>query len=178
MYLSPLPDQYDREIFKKFKEVSYTTMASTFVVAVIQAIFGGLGFAIIGFPVFLGAISVAVLSLMPYFGSLIFYIPVGLYYLLMGQIWQGIFIIAWGFLFVGSLDNLVRAWMLKGKARLNPIFVIFSVLGGVMLFGFWGLVLGPLIVAITATVLHIYALEYCQGHESEADPLAPEGNEV
>lgn len=171
MYLSPLPNKYDREIFVKFREVSYTTMVSTFVVAIGQGVVGAIGFAIIGFPAFLAGVLVALLSLLPYIGSMIFYIPVGLYYLLMGQIWQGIFILAWGFLIIGSIDNVIRAWMLKGKAQINPIFVVFSILGGIVLFGFWGVVIGPLIVSITATIFHIYGLEFCEEYDATPDSL-------
>ncbi len=171
MRLSPLPDKYDREIFQKFKEVSYTTMISTFVVAIAQGVVGAIGFAVVGFPAFLAGVLVALLSLLPYLGSMLFYIPVGLYYLLMGEIWQGAFVLAWGFLIIGTIDNVIRAWMLKGKAQINPIFVVFSVLGGIMLFGFWGVVLGPLIVSIAATILHIYALEFCDEYDASADSL-------
>ncbi len=160
MYLLPLKDRYNKEIFNKFREISYTTMVSTFVVAIAQGLVGAIGFAFVGFPVFLAGILVAVLSLLPYVGSMIFYVPVGIYYLLVGQTWQGIFILLWGFLIIGTIDNVIRAWMLKDKVQINPIFVVFSVLGGIVLFGFWGVVLGPLIVAITATVLHIYTLEF------------------
>ena len=160
MYLSPLQDKYNKEIFSKFREISYTTMVSTFVVAIAQGAVGAIGFAIVGFPAFLAGVIVAILSLLPYVGSMVFYVPVGLYYLLMGQTWQGIFILLWGFLIIGTIDNVIRAWMLKGKAQINPIFIVFSVLGGIILFGFWGVVLGPLVVAIAATVLHIYSLEF------------------
>jgi len=44
----------------------------------------------------------------------------------------------------------------------NPIFVVFSILGGIVLFGFWGVVLGPLIIAIAVTIFHIYELEFCE----------------
>ncbi len=162
MYLSPLPNKYDREIFRKFKEVSYTGLVSTFVTAGAQGIVGAIGFAIVGFPALLAGILVALLSLLPYIGSMIFYIPVSIYYLLIGQIWQGIFVLLWGLVLIGNTDNIIRAYMLKDKAQVNPIFIIFSILGGVMMFGFWGVIIGPLIIAIVATIFHIYELEYCQ----------------
>lgn len=161
MYLSPLPDKYDRAIFMKFREISYTTLVSTFVVAGAQGVVGAVGFAIIGFPIFLAGVLVALLSLLPYIGSAFLYVPVGLYYLLVGKFWQGVFILAWGFLIISTIDNVIRALMLKNKAQVNPIFVVFAVLGGITVFGFWGVVLGPLIVALTATVFHIYSLEFC-----------------
>lgn len=161
MYLSPLPDNYDQEIFKKFRAVSYSTMVSTFVACLAQGVVGAIGFAIVGFPAFLAGVVIALLSLLPYIGSMIFYVPVGIYYLLIGSIWQGIFILAWGAIVIGSTDNIIRAYMIKDKAEVNPIFVLFSVLGGVVLFGFWGVVLGPLVVALTVTVFHIYEIEFC-----------------
>lgn len=162
MYLSPLPNRYDFEIFKKFREVSYTSIISTFVTAGAQGIVGAIGFAIVGFSPLLAGVIVALLSLLPYIGSMIFYIPIGVYYLIAGQIWQGIFILAWGVVIIGNTDNVIRAYMLKGKAKVNPIFIIFSIFGGIVMFGFWGVVLGPIIIALAATILHIYELEYCQ----------------
>jgi len=169
MHLSPLADKYDREIFNKFREISYTTMVSTFVVAIAQGLVGALGFAVVGFPVFLAGVLVALLSLLPYLGSMLFYVPVGIYYLIMGDTWQGIFVLAWGFFIIGTIDNIIRAWMLKGKAMINEIFIFFSVLGGIILFGFWGVVLGPLMVSVAATILHIYSLEFCD----DGVPLIP-----
>jgi len=165
MYLSPLPDRYDREIFAKFRAVSYSTFVSTFVAAAGQGVVGAIGFAIVGFPPLLAGILVALLSLLPYIGSMIFYLPVGVYYLLIGNIWQGIFILAWGFLVIGTIDNIIRAYMIKGKAEVNAIFILFAILGGIMLFGFWGIALGPLIVALAITVFHIYELEFCDDLE-------------
>jgi len=168
MYLSPLPNRYDEEIFRKFRAVSYTTFFSTFVTAGAQGVIGAIGFAIVGFPALLAGILVALLSLIPYIGSMIFYIPVGLYYLLIGNIWQGIFILIWGFLIIGSTDNILRAYMIKGKAEVNPIFVLFAILGGIAMFGFWGVVLGPLIVALAVTIFHIYEMEFCD-HLDDCD---------
>jgi predicted PurR-regulated permease PerM len=161
MYLSPLPNKYDKEIFAKFRKVSYTIFVSTFVAALVQGAVGAIGFAIVGFPALLAGILIALLSLLPYIGSMIFYVPVAIFYLLTGDIWQGLFILAWGFLIIGTVDNLVRAFMIKGDAGVNPIFVLFSILGGLSLFGFWGIILGPLIIALMVTVFHIYELEFC-----------------
>jgi predicted PurR-regulated permease PerM len=161
MRLVPLSDKYNEEIFQKFRAVSKTTFVSTFVAAAAQGLVGAIGFAIVGFPPFLAGVMIALLSLLPYIGATIFYIPVGLYYLLVGDIWQGIFILLWGTLIIGTIDNIIRAYMIKDEAEINPIFVLFAILGGIVLFGFWGVILGPLIVALAVTVFHIYELEFC-----------------
>lgn len=143
------------------------TILSTFVTATAQGIVGAIGFAIVGFPAFLAGILVGLLSLLPYLGSMIFYVPVGIYYLLVGQVWQGIFVFLWGAIVIGNIDNVIRAYMIKGKAQVNPIFVIFSILGGISLFGFWGVILGPLIIAIAVTIFHIYELEFCSSLDND-----------
>jgi predicted PurR-regulated permease PerM len=166
-YLLPLKEKYTEEIFKKFHEISSTTIISTFVAALAQGAVGAIGFGIVGFPAFLAGIVIAFLSLMPVLGSALFYAPVGFYYLMMGQVWQGIFVLLWGFLIIGTVDNIVRALMIKDKAQINPIFVILSILGGIAVFGFWGVVLGPLVVSLLVTILHIYSLEFSNELKAE-----------
>lgn len=161
MRLSPLPNKYDLELFQKFRKVSYVTFVSTFVVALAQGVVGAIGFAIVGFPAFLAGVLTALLSLLPYIGSAIFFIPAGIFYLLTGAIWQGVFILLWGTLLTGTIDNIIRTYMVKGDVEINPIFVLFSILGGVIMFGFWGVIIGPLIIALAVTVLHLYSMEFC-----------------
>ncbi len=160
---SPLPNKYDLEIIKKFRTVSQTALISVFVTAFAQGFLGGVGFLVIGWPFIFTFIIMAFLSLIPYIGSSIFYIPVAIYLIASGQVWQGIFIIAWCWLVVSNMDEIIRAYIIKGRAEVNPIFIIFSIIGGISWFGFWGVIIGPLIVAITVTVLHIYELEYNGG---------------
>ncbi len=160
MYWSPLPNKYDERLFRKFKDVSYSTIVATFAVVAVQGLIGGIGYAIVGLPAFFAGILIAVCSLIPMIGSIIIYVPTAIYLLAIGQTWQGIFILLWGALIVGTVDNLIRPFLIKGKAHVNPIFLFFSILGGVALFGFWGVIIGPLVVSIAITVFHIYELEF------------------
>jgi predicted PurR-regulated permease PerM len=161
MYWTPLPDKYDHLIFKKFKDVSYTIFASTFAVAVAQATLCAVGFTIAGLPAFLPSIITALLSMIPYFGAYLVWFPCGVYLLFIGHIWQGVFLLLWGFLIISMIDNIIRMFMIKGKAQVHPIFVLFSVLGGISLFGFWGIVVGPLLISLAVTVFDIYdKIEY------------------
>jgi len=165
MYWSPLPNKYDVKLFQKFKDISYSTIISTFVVITVQGLVGAIGYMIIGLPAFFAGILIAICSLIPMVGSMIIYVPTGIYLLLAGQIWQGIFILLWGFLVIGTIDNVIRAWMIKGRAQINPIFIFLSILGGIALFGFWGIVLGPLVISIAVTIFHIYELEFAKDLE-------------
>jgi len=157
---SPLPNKYDLELIKKFKQVSRVTLISIFVTALAQGLIGALGFLIIGWPFIFVFVVMAFLSLIPYIGSSIFYIPVAIYLVLSGDPWQGVFVVAWCWLVVSNIDELIRAYIIKGRSEVNPIFIIFSIMGGVIIFGFWGVVIGPLIVALVTTIFHIYELEY------------------
>ncbi|MDD5031787.1 MAG: AI-2E family transporter [Patescibacteria group bacterium] len=160
MQLTPLPNKYDREIFKKFRDVSYSTMISTFVVAIAQGAVGAVGFMIVGLPAFFAGLLMGFFSLLPYVGAAFIWFPLAVYLLFVGKIWQGIFLLAWGVLVISVVDNLIRAYIIRGKAQVHPIFIILSILGGISLFGFWGVFLGPLVISIAITIFHIYELEY------------------
>ncbi len=158
--LSPLPTKYDMEIIRKFRAVSRTTFISVFATAFIQGLLGAIGFLIIGWPFIFIFVIMAFLSIIPYIGSSIFYVPAAIYLILTGQVWQGIFVLAWCFVVVSNIDEIIRAYIIKGKAEVNPIFVVFSIIGGISLFGFWGVIVGPLIISLVATIFHIYELEF------------------
>ncbi len=177
MHWSPLPDKYDVEIFQKFKNVSYYTMISTFAAGLAQALAGGIAFFFVGVPVLLPALLIALCSLLPILGSALIYIPIGLYLIFIGSVGKGIFILIWGSIVIGYVDNVVRALIIKGKAEVNPIFVILSILGGISLFGFWGIVLGPLVVSLAITIFHIYELEFCNADGTDLKPLLSDNPE-
>lgn len=160
MYLTPLSNKYDIELFSKFRDVSHSIMISTFIVAIVQGLLGAAGFAIVGLPSFLPGIFIAIFSLIPAIGTGLIWFPVAVYLLIIGEIWQGIFLLTWGILIVSMIDNVIRAYIVKDKAEVHPIIIILSILGGISVFGFWGIVLGPLIVSLTITVMRIYELEY------------------
>jgi len=169
MYWSPLPNEYDEKLFKKFRDVSYSTIVATFIVVAVQGLVGGVGYAIVGLPAFFAGLLIMVCSLIPVIGAIVIYVPTAIYLLAIGQTWQGIFILLWGALIVGTVDNLIRPFLIKGKAHVNPIFLFFSILGGVALFGFWGVVIGPLLISLAITVFHLYELEFANELEKPKD---------
>lgn len=160
MYWTPLPNKYDREIFVRFRKVSYATVMSTFVTAIIQGGIGAVGLFIIGFPVFFPSVLMAIASIIPFVGTIIIWLPIALYLLATGSIWQGVFLLIWGSVIVGNSDNVIRTYLIKDSVGVHPLFVFFSIIGALSLFGFWGIIYGPLIISLAVTVLHIYEMEY------------------
>ena len=160
MDLTPLANKYDRAIFTKFRDVGYSAIISTFITAIVQGLVGAIGFMIVGLPAFFPAVFMAVLALLPYVGTALVWVPIGIYLLAVGQVWQGIFLLLWGLLVISTIDNLLRPFLMKGKTEVHPIFIFFSILGGIALFGFWGIIFGPLIIAVAVTLLDIYEEEF------------------
>lgn len=159
IYWSPLPNKYDLQIVEKFKKISYNTVFSLFVAAIVQGTLSALGLLVIGWPFVFTFVISAILSIIPYMLGL-FFIPIIIYLLLDGQVWQAIFVTIWNLIIVVNLDELVRAYIIKGKSEINMVFLIFSLLGGITLFGFWGIFIGPIILALAVSIIQIYQLEY------------------
>jgi predicted PurR-regulated permease PerM len=162
MYLTPLPNKYDKKIFQKFRDVSYSTIVSTFVTAISQGIVGAVGFMIVGIPAFFPGVLMAFLALLPYIGAAVVWFPTAIYLLVIGKIWQGIFLLIWGFAVVSLVDNILRPYLIKGKAQVHPLIIFFSIFGGILAFGFGGMLVGPIVISIFFTLLHIYELEYAE----------------
>lgn len=160
MHLTPLPNKYDKKIFQKFRDVSYSTMVSTFVTAIIQGVVGAIGLIIIGVPAFLPGVLMAFLSLLPYVGAAFVWLPVGIYLVIIGDVWQGVFLLIWGATVVSLVDNIVRPLLIRGKAQVHPLLIFFSIFGGIIAFGFWGMFIGPIVISIAFTLLQIYEIEY------------------
>ncbi len=159
IFWSPLPNQYDLEIVDKFRKISYNTVFSLLAAALVQGLLSALGLLVIGWPFLFTFIISAFLSIIPYMLGL-FFVPIIIYLLLAGQIWQAIFITIWNLIIVVNLDELVRAYIIKGKSEINMIFLVFALLGGITLFGFWGVFIGPIILALAMAIFHIYELEF------------------
>ena len=161
MKVSPLPLEYELELFKKFKEMSRATVYGIFLVSIIKGILGGIGFLIAGIPnpLFWGT-AIGIFSLVPLFGATIIWLPAALLLIVNGHMVPGVFLLIWGTLVVSTIDNIFQAFFIGNQANLNPLLVFMAVFGGIGLFGLLGVIFGPLILTIFFTFLHIYELEY------------------
>lgn len=160
--LSPLPARYDAQFGAKFKEVIDATFLGQVSSALAQGIATGLGLAIAGVPgaAFWGAVA-TILGLLPFVGAAIVWVPATIYLFIAASSgdrgwWAGWFLLAWGFTVVSLIDNVVRPWVMRGKAELPAIPLLFAVIGGMQAFGFVGLVIGPLVFSLLMTIIDIY----------------------
>ncbi len=155
-----VPLEADRKsaLFTRFADVVRATVKGGVLVAMAQGALGGLAFWFLGVhaPI-LWAVLMAFLSLLPAIGAGLVWIPVAIYFLATGAIWQGLGLIAYGVLVIGLVDNVLRPFLVGKGTKLPDYVVLISTLGGIEVFGLNGFVIGPLIAAIFMVSWDIFA---------------------
>lgn len=135
-------------------------------VAISQGVIALIGFLILGVPdPFFWFVITAIGSMIPFIGTTIGILPVVILLFAQGDNWQGIAMLVYGFVVVGSTDNLIRLYVLERLASVHPLITLFGVIVGVPLFGFIGLIFGPLLISLFLLILKIYKKEYGNSHE-------------
>jgi predicted PurR-regulated permease PerM len=154
----PLHADQQRELFNRFTTVIRATVKGNVVVAIVQGALGGLIFWFLDVraPV-LWAVVMAFLSLLPAVGSALVWLPVAIYFLVTGAMWQGIVLVAYGVLVIGLVDNILRPILVGKDTKMPDYVVLISTLGGIAIFGLNGFVIGPVIAAMFMAVWDIVA---------------------
>jgi len=153
----PLEAEIKRNIFSKFTTVIRATVKGNIVVAVMQGALGGLMFWFLDIhaPVLWGTLM-AFLSLLPAVGAAMVWIPVAVYFLATGAVWQGVLLVAYGVLVIGLVDNILRPVLVGKDTKMPDYVVLVSTIGGMSLFGLNGFVIGPVIAAMFMAAWDIF----------------------
>ncbi|SNB45926.1 AI-2E family transporter [Geobacter sp. DSM 9736] len=146
------------------KRVLSAVIYGIFLTCIVQGIMGGIGFWIAGLPapLLFGAVM-AVCALIPIVGTALVWAPGAIYLLLQGKTVMGVFLLIWGAVAVGSIDNVIRPFFISGKARLSVLVIAVGILGGVVSFGFSGVLIGPVILALFIELFKVYRAEMFPG---------------
>jgi predicted PurR-regulated permease PerM len=172
---APLPSKQVTFILGEARNGLSAVFVGQILTSMIQGALGGVGFLIAGLPgAIIWAAVMAVLSLLPIIGAFAVWIPAAIFLFATGQIWQAGFLVVWGVVVVGQVDNFLRPKLIGDRADIHPIFVLIGVLGGVAAFGFIGLFLGPLIVGVTLSILKVWETDYLDPQVGARDPTADE----
>lgn len=156
-HVIPLSGEHKQMLIHKFVTVVRATLKGNIVVAATQGALGGLIFWILGIEgALLWAVIMAVLSLLPAVGAAIIWLPVAIYFLVTGEIWIGIVLIAYGILVIGLVDNILRPLLVGKDTKMPDYVVLISTIGGLTLFGLNGFVIGPLIAALFMSVWALF----------------------
>jgi len=130
-------------------------------VALVQAIIAWIGYLIIGVNnSLIWFFATFFASMIPFFGAGLIYIPLGILLFFKGQQTSGIFIIIWGIIAVSSSDNILRIFFMKKFDNTHPLVTFLGVLAGLNIFGFLGIIFGPLLISLLLILIKIYREEY------------------
>ncbi|HEX7871663.1 MAG TPA: AI-2E family transporter [Sphingobium sp.] len=164
----PLRPGLRRPLLAKIATVIRATIKGSLVVAILQGLIGGVVFWLLGVNgALLWGIAMGFFSLLPAIGTGLIWAPVAIYLLISGAVWQGIVLIVCGLFVIGMVDNVVRPILVGRDTQMPDYMVLISTLGGLELFGFNGLVVGPVIAALFMAVWDIFSRARRHGGGSE-----------
>jgi predicted PurR-regulated permease PerM len=146
------------------KEVRVMVVSNTIgipLIALIQGVVGLIGYLIIGIKdPWLWFVATSIAAMMPVVGAAIIYVPLTISLFVSGEMGKGIAMAVWGFGVIGLVDNIFRFLLNKKLGDIHPLITIFGVIVGIQLFGFIGLIFGPLLISMFLLLLKIYSSEF------------------
>ncbi|GAA2533969.1 AI-2E family transporter [Mycolicibacterium diernhoferi] len=159
--LNPLGEEATDLYLAKMAAMVRGTVRGQFVIALVQGVAGAISIYLAGFHdgFFIFAILLSALSVIPLGGGIVT-IPFGIGLVLFGNIVGGIFVIAFHLLVVTNIDNVLRPILVPKEARLDPALMLLSVFAGITMFGFLGIVIGPVIMIVIVTTISVYLWVY------------------
>jgi predicted PurR-regulated permease PerM len=158
---NPLPSEYETEFLQIFENVSFATFFGAILGAILNGVISALLFWAFGIqsPLFWGALA-AFVSLIPVIGAFLITVPLPAYLILSGHTGKGLLLLVLAGIFVLTIENVVKPMIMSGRADMHPLIIFFAVLGGMKVFGFLGILLGPLLVTIFITFLGFYRRQF------------------
>jgi predicted PurR-regulated permease PerM len=154
----------DENVGKLRKEVNMMVVSNAIgipLVAFAQGVVGLIGYLIIGVnePFFWFGVT-CIAGMLPVVGAALAYVPIIIIFFANDETWKGIAMIIYGFGIIGTVDNVLRFTLLKKMGNVHPLTTVFGVIIGLNLFGFIGLIFGPLLISLFILLLKIYSSEF------------------
>ena len=161
LYYLPLNDDDETKLLARFMSVTRATLKGTAVIGFLQGGLAGLALWFAGIPSALfWAVVMMFLSVVPGIGTALIWIPAVVYLLVDGSYAMAAGVTLFCSIVVGTVDNVVRPKLVGNDTQLHELLIFFSTLGGLLLFGFMGFVIGPIIAALFVTVWDLYGDEF------------------
>jgi predicted PurR-regulated permease PerM len=129
-------------------------------VGLAQGLLTGLALAFLRVPsALLLGLATAFCSLIPIVGTALVWLPTSIYLMATGHLWKGIILIVWGSAVVGTIDNIIRPLVIGRRVELHPLLLLFALLGGLQVFGFIGIFVGPVVISVIAALINLLRKE-------------------
>jgi len=154
---SPLEPETTERLIDEVSSMVTASVQSNVITACAQGFCATLVFWILGLPgpIFWGVVS-GILAFLPIIAPALVWGGAAIYLLVGGQIVKGIAMLVLGTFLISGVDNVIRPAVIAGRAKMNGFVALISLFGGIFFFGFLGIVLGPLLAAVTTGLLKSY----------------------
>ena len=157
MRILPLGKGREKLLYDRFFATARSTLKVTLIIGGIQGALGGIVFLITGIEgALIWGLLMVIMAVVPAVGCAIIWGPAGILMLLMGHIWEGTLILATGILVISTIDNLLRPILIGQDVEMHPLLIFLSTLGGIVVFGFAGFVIGPIIASMLLAIWEMY----------------------
>jgi len=157
MRFSPLGIGREQLLYERFLTTARSTLKVTLIIGGVQGILGGIVFFITGIEAALiWGLLMMLMAVVPAVGCSIIWAPAGVLMLLTGHVWEGVLILAFGGLVISTVDNIFRPILIGKDVEMHPLLIFLSTLGGIVLFGFSGFVIGPIITSLLIAIWEMY----------------------
>jgi predicted PurR-regulated permease PerM len=176
--LNPLGEEVTDLYLEKMGAMVRGAVFGQFVIALAQGLAGAVSIYLAGFHegFFIFAILLSALSVIPLGGGIVS-IPFGIGMILFGNVFGGIFVIAWHLIVVTNIDNVLRPILIPRAARLDSALMLLAVFAGITMFGFMGIIIGPVLMIVIVTTISVYLAVFkgvpIDEPEDEDDPKDP-----
>ena len=154
----PFNREQSEALIARTKHVISASVYGVMTIAALQGFLAGLAYWILGIPSpILWAVLTAFVCMIPIAGSFLIWLPLAIYLMINGYWTRALLLIVWGALVISTIDNFLRPKLVGNQTKLHELFIFFSVLGGISVFGLLGIVLGPVVLAITLGLLQTFS---------------------
>lgn len=157
----PLKDENVLLLRTEMNSLVFSNAIGIPLIALLQGVVGLIAFLFLGVkePMFWFIIT-CIASMLPIVGSALAYVPLALLLIANGDTTKGIIMFLFGFIIIGSVDNIFRFWLQKKIGDVHPLITVFGVIIGLNLFGFIGLIFGPILISLFILLIRIYFNEF------------------
>ncbi len=158
--ISPFSEEQESQIFEHLERTIKGALQAVVVVPVVQGLLAGTGFLMFGVPSpLVWGTAVILAATVPLVGSPLAWMPACVYLLLKGSTGPSIGLLVYCTVVVSGSDNVIKPMLLRGSARIHPLLGFLSIIGGVLAFGVFGFLIGPVVLSLVLSAIRIYRLD-------------------
>lgn len=173
--LVPLSRKETDAIFRRVSDTLYAAVFGEILIAALQGVLGGLMFWFLGLPApVLWGFVIGLFGFLPVIGAWMIWAPAAVYLFMQGEVVKGFVLIGWGILALTVLTTFLYPVLVGDRLRLHTLTVFIAIIGGIIAFGTTGIVLGPLVLALTISLIDIWKKRIGAGEQLAEEPVLEE----